>query len=392
MPQDQISIALINNSPTPYRTHLHLRLVTELPAASIWSLFTHQYSNASWDTPLPDAIRPVCFGPSEESLLQSHPLRQVAEWNKAGRIIKWMIAHKIAAVVLGGYNDFGLIRILLWCWRSSIPCFVFGDSNILADQRSGLKARLKQRLLPSVLSHASGAMYCGRHGSSYFSRYGVPSTRLFPFPYEPDYGAIQQVPAEVVANVRNRYHLRSERRYIVFCGRLTAVKRPELLVQAFLQLAFQRPNWDLLLIGTGPLKKTLESSVPLDLADRFHFTDFVNDPAEIAALYHIVDLLALPSDYEPWGVVVTEAAAAGLALVCSDQVGAAADLLREGVNGRSFRAGDVNHLTSALLEATSDDNIDRMKAASPALLAHWRRHSDPVAGLRAALASVGIAV
>lgn len=391
MPQSKIPIALINNSPTPYRTHLHLRLVSELPAASIWSVFTHQYSNASWDSPLPDIIKPICFGPSEESAYQSHPLRQVAEWKKAGRIIDWMITHQIAAVVLGGYNDCGLLRILHWCRQSRIPCFVFGDSNVLADKQSGFKAWLKRRVLPVVLRRASGAMHCGRHGASYFARYGVPSSRLFPLPYEPDYGAIQQVPEEFIAKTRERYQLDSQRRYILFCGRLTAVKRPELLVQAFLQVASQRPSWDLLLVGGGPLQQTLETFVPADLTARIHFTGFVNDPVQIAALYRTVDVLALPSDYEPWGVVVTEAAVC-LALVCSDHVGAAADLLQEGVNGRSFRAGEVNSLIAALLDVTADENIDRMKTASPGVLAQWRRRTDPVAGLRAALASAGLSV
>ena len=57
---------------------------------------------------------------------------------------------------------------------------------------------------------------------------------------------------------------------------------------------------------------------------------------------------ALLSDWEPWGVVVNEAAACGLPLVLSDQVGAAADLLVDGENGALVAAGDVAAAAAAL--------------------------------------------
>ena len=100
--------------------------------------------------------------------------------------------------------------------------------------------------------------------------------------------------------------------------------------------------------------------------------------------------LALPSDVEPWAVVINEAAAAGLASIASDVVGAAAELVRDGVNGRVFPAGDRSALIVALRDVTDPANADRMKAASALVLADWRRRADPVAGLRGALQSTGV--
>ncbi|MDB4432930.1 glycosyltransferase, partial [Akkermansiaceae bacterium] len=57
----------------------------------------------------------------------------------------------------------------------------------------------------------------------------------------------------------------------------------------------------------------------------------------------------LPSRFEPWGVVVQEAAASGLPLICSDACGAGVHLLRDRWNGRSFAAGDSDHLVECLL-------------------------------------------
>jgi glycosyltransferase involved in cell wall biosynthesis len=98
----------------------------------------------------------------------------------------------------------------------------------------------------------------------------------------------------------------------------------------------------------------------------------------------------VPSDYEPWGVVVTEAVAAGLAVAASDVVGAAADVVEDGVNGRIFRRGEAGHLTACLLDLTDPRNTDAAKAASRGVLARWRAEADPVEGLRRALASAGL--
>jgi glycosyltransferase involved in cell wall biosynthesis len=88
--------------------------------------------------------------------------------------------------------------------------------------------------------------------------------------------------------------------------------------------------------------------------------------------------------------VVNEATAAGLAVVCSAVVGAAAELVVDGVNGRLFTPGDLPQFTDRLRDVTAPGTIDRMKAASPGILADWRRRGDPVTGLRAALTAARI--
>jgi len=96
-------------------------------------------------------------------------------------------------------------------------------------------------------------------------------------------------------------------------------------------------------------------------------------------------VLVLPSDYEPWALVVVEAAAAGMALICSDVVGAAAELVKEGVNGFTFPVGDVGAMTQRLREVTAPQRIDQMKERSKEVLGEWRRKADPVEGLRRAV-------
>jgi glycosyltransferase involved in cell wall biosynthesis len=143
-------------------------------------------------------------------------------------------------------------------------------------------------------------------------------------------------------------------------------------------------------IGDGRLRPSLERRVPAQVRPRIRWTGFSGEPATVAALYHNADVLVLPSDCEPWAVVINEAVAAGLAIVASDVVGAAAELVRDGVNGRIFPAGDAAALAGRLLEVTDPANVDRMKAASAGVLADWRARGDPVQGLRRALVDAGV--
>ena len=227
-------------------------------------------------------------------------------------------------------------------------------------------------------------------GRKYFMKYGARAEQIFFCPYEPDYELIARVTQEQVQNAMERFALNSGRRRIVFSGRLTHVKRPDLVVDAFVKISANRPQWDLLMLGDGDLRQSIQQRIPSPLRGRVVFTGFINDQATVSALYRASDVLVLPSDFEPWALVVNEAAAAGLAIVATHKVGAAAELVRDGVNGFIFPAGDLQKLTERLLDVTDESRTGKLKAASAGVLNAWRLAADPVNGLRQALRSCGV--
>jgi glycosyltransferase involved in cell wall biosynthesis len=93
---------------------------------------------------------------------------------------------------------------------------------------------------------------------------------------------------------------------------------------------------------------------------------------ELAQRYVDVDVFALLSRHEPWGVVVNEAAASGLPLVLSDRVGAARDLLRDGENGFLVPADDAGAAAAALRKLAADPELRRqMGERSRDLVRGW---------------------
>ena len=81
---------------------------------------------------------------------------------------------------------------------------------------------------------------------------------------------------------------------------------------------------------------------------------------------------------------------AGLAIVASSVVGAAAELVKDGINGALFPVGALAALTERLRGVTSAGAINRLRVGSSEVLADWQRRGDPVEGIRRALRFVGI--
>ena len=390
LPDSKPAVAIICNSHTPYRLHLHQRIAQEIPEIKLWSVYTHEESNAPWAFAVPPEIGPVSFGRGESSADQPKAKYALREWRKGGRIIRWMKEQNVRLAVVFGYNDAARLRIIRWCNRNGVPVFVFGDSNVRGDHARGLKGFAKRQVVSRVIRACTGVMPCGTMGQAFFEKYGARREQVYFFPYEPDYVLVAQVDAASIAQAQGRFGLNPARRRIVYSGRLVPIKRVDLLIDAFISIAAERPEWDLLIIGDGPERAALQARVADALKSRVTWAGFIDDAKTVATLYRASDVLVLPSDFEPWAVVINEAAAAGLAIVASDVVGAAAELVRDGVNGHVFPAGDAAALRAALLDVTREDRIDAMKGASAGVLADWRRRGDPIAGLRRALENSGV--
>ncbi len=207
-------------------------------------------------------------------------------------------------------------------------------------------------------------------------------------PYWPDYESFARVDHVALERFQRKFGLDRTRRHLLFSGRLVPQKRVDLLLDAFAAIAAERPDWDLLIAGDGVLGDELRQRVPQVLRSRVVWTGFL-EQEDLKSAYHASDVLVLPSDYEPWALVVQEAMAAGLVVVSSDVAGASFDLIEDGISGRIFASGQCNELQQALLQVTAAEDIEGLKLRSRAALDTWRSRTDPVAEIRRALSDAG---
>lgn len=157
---------------------------------------------------------------------------------------------------------------------------------------------------------------------------GVPRERVAVVPNGVDTGYFQPDAAP------------RERGLLLFVGRFFRNKGIDLLLEAFARVA--APDARLVLVGSGPLRKSLEESVR---DERVTFLGGVSE-AELAALYRRADCVVVPSRSDGMPTVILEAFACGTPAVASD-VGAVAELV-DGDTGILLPSGDVPALTAAL--------------------------------------------
>ena len=105
--------------------------------------------------------------------------------------------------------------------------------------------------------------------------------------------------------------------------------------------------------------------------ERIHYAGF-QPPEELPRFFSQADVFVLPSRYDGWGVVVNQAAAAGLPVICSDHVGAGYDLVESGRNGMVFPIGDEAALEQAMRHFVEEpDLIGPWGEASRHIASSW---------------------
>lgn len=130
-------------------------------------------------------------------------------------------------------------------------------------------------------------------------------------------------------------------------GRLDEQKNHKDLIAAFGLIASSVTDWDLHIIGEGPLRAKLEQQISdMKLGER---VKLCGDVKNIDGEYLNAQLFALPSLYESFGLVVAEALVHGLPVVGFADCSGINQLIRHDENGLLVEAGDrVGNLANVL--------------------------------------------
>jgi glycosyltransferase involved in cell wall biosynthesis len=167
-----------------------------------------------------------------------------------------------------------------------------------------------------------------------------------------------------VCNVRDAFAVEPGRQRIVAMGRLTHQKGFDLLIRGFAALAPRFCNWDVEILGEGPLRQELQDLIgELGLQDRIHLRGWLPDPHRLLSQ---ADLFVLPSRFEGFPNALLEAMACGLPAIASDCDSGPAEIIRNGIDGLLIPCDDVPALTAALDRLLSDQNERRRLAGRAA--------------------------
>jgi glycosyltransferase involved in cell wall biosynthesis len=267
-------------------------------------------------------------------------------------------------------------RALAWCRRSGRRLVVMSELTPWSDAMlSALQLRVHRLLAPRV----DGFVVFSSQGVERLRRMGVDPGRVEVSVQSADLEAFRAAGAARSQSARGPGPVR-----VVCVGRLVPDKNLALLIEAFAECGFAEGEAELELCGTGPLEGELrELAARLGVAVRFR--GFVA-PDDLPAVYASADVFALVSTYEPFGVTVREAAAAGLPVVCTERAGAAGDVAVDGENAVVVDPSDRSTIAEALRVLVRDEALRaRLSAGSLAVTERHPLEADVEAFERAML-------
>jgi glycosyltransferase involved in cell wall biosynthesis len=158
-------------------------------------------------------------------------------------------------------------------------------------------------------------------------------------------------PPRKVERIRNGWegtpceHESSDRPTVICVGNFREQKGHLDLIEAFAQVHSRIPEARLLLVGEGELRPGIEESVrALDLSDSVELRGEVQD---VWPEFARADIFALASHYEPLGIAVIEAMAAGLPVVATG-VGGIPELVSPNKTGHLVQPGRPADLADSL--------------------------------------------
>ena len=319
----------------------------------------------AWDIPLLDGYE-SCFIPNRARTPGTHHFLGLYNPEMVQAIEGW----KPDAVLVYGWSSWTHLAVLRH-FKGKVAIFFRGDST-LHSGTGFLKPILRKHWLRWVYRHVVSVLYVGRHNLDYFRAHGVPEEELHWVPHSIDTGRFGER-GEIdkqAENARKRLGIGKDAVVFLFAGKLVPHKRPELLLQAFLDFRSEEPERDLHLVfaGAGSMEVTLRSMAAGSA--NVHFVGFQNQTA-MPLTYRLGDVFVLPSRRETWGLAVNEAMASGCPIIVSDRVGCAPDLAEGFDFAVVFPSGSREGLKQSLQRFAREPSLKALGERARAAIEPW---------------------
>jgi glycosyltransferase involved in cell wall biosynthesis len=378
MAERKYRVLLLASHPTQYSTPV-FRLMAQDPRLEILVAYCSLQGakagydagfnrEVAWDIPLLDGYRWV-------ELPNRSPRPGLERfWGLLNPAV-WKLMRRERFDVVAIYT--GYVYATFWvavaAAKLSRTAVFFGtDAHELAPRDArAWKATVKRRLWPRLFRLADVAIVPSSGSVGLMRSLGIPENRIALTPYVVDNDRWQRAGALVDrAAVRARWGIPADAPVTVFSAKLQPWKRPLDVLRAFARARVEGSY--LLFAGEGPLRNEIEREIAqLGATDCVKLLGFVNQ-STLPEVYRAADVLVLPSQYEPFGVVVNEAMLCGCVPIVTDRVGARFDLIDDGRTGFVYPAGDVEKLAGLLRILFSDPGRRaRMSEAARERIAAW---------------------
>ncbi len=351
-----IKLAIITTHPIQYYAPVFKLLAQKLDVKVFYTwgkqVLENKYDpgfkkQINWDVPLLDGYH-YHFTQNDAKNPGSHHQNGIINPN----LISEIKEYNPSAILVYGYAYDSHFKVMKY-FKGKIPVYFRGDSHLL-DKNSAFKSILKYVYLHWVYRYVDYVFYVGKSNKAYFEYYGLKENQLIFAPHSIDNERFSQNQNAEAKAIRSKFGLKETDILILYAGKFEPKKNPLLLLNSFIKL--NKSNIFLLFLGNGILEVDLKKQVDeAKIHHKVFFEDFKNQSI-LPMYYQASDLFCLPSQGpgETWGLAINEAMATSKAILVSNKVGCAKDLVINGVNGFIFEAQSDIDFFEKLAWATSD--------------------------------------
>jgi glycosyltransferase involved in cell wall biosynthesis len=384
-------VAFVNTHPIQYFSPLY-RFINTSPDIEAVPVYLSDHGlresqdpgfgqTVKWDIDLLSGINPVFARGAERRVLETGATKMIVP--DVWRIIR---NGNFDAVVVHGHR-IGANHVAWAAAKSKgLPVFTRGETH-LELIRSQRKIALRDWLMPKLYSVYDGVLSIGTANTEYYRYMGVPDARISLFPYSVDNDRMIEASTlspEARAAYRKTLGLSADRPALLYASKFQQRKHPDDLIRACATLIDEGLPVDLVLAGSGEMDAELRALAAQHPELKTVFPGFINQ-SELPVLFGACDIFSLPSENEPWGLIINEAMCAGLPIVAAREIGSVPDLVSEGETGMTFTGGDLRGLTDAIRPLVADAATrQRIGNAARARIRNWS-YAECLMGLRDAL-------
>lgn len=265
------------------------------------------------------------------------------------KLLGMLKAEKPDFLLLYGYSS--LMNWVAWCYAkwAGVNLLYMSDSNLKTEPPHGyLKSMIKRVCVGAFFSGVYRFLYPGEANAQYLLKYGAQKCRLVYSPFAID-----------VKRFTPRDPGKNRVYDFIWIGKFVELKRAQDYLQALETLRISGFVYRALLVGDGPCKSELyKLAEKLIQYGSLEMLGFANQ-SEVPALLAASSTLVFTSEKESYGLMATEAAASGCALVVADTIGCvgSSSSAQPGVNALSYKVADLGELTACMRKCLEDNDL-----------------------------------
>ena len=348
-------VALLDDMLPPYRLPLYEYLNTTNPSINLEIILSSLKQNdRSWSVDKNKLSAPI-------HILDGFYINIKTKFSRMGNyhlhinfgILNLLLKKRFDAVIISGYSSLTHQISIIFCRMLGIPIILWYRSF---SESPSFARKILNIYLYKLIKMATHYIVPGKKSERYLVNIGVPLNKISKIANTVDNKYFSSQYSKLLNNsntIKNRCIT------ILFVGRLMESKGVWELINAMNQIntIYSANKVELRIVGEGILSDQLKLWVDNHDINNIIFLGHL-EKDELCNEYYKADIFVLPSHYEPWGLVVNEAMIFHLPIIATNTIGAADELIYNGINGYLIDPQNSKLLASKLISLI-DDKLKR---------------------------------